>query len=123
LENANMKANTKKPTRPTKSVAVSKRPVQISLDQRLLRRVDADEETKAEGRSAFMVNAILLYLREKERRQIDAEIHGAYGGKADELYAESAPLMTGQLWPPEDDLVEGGAAPARGRAGRGRHGK
>lgn len=88
------------------------------MDPGLLRRVDADEETRAGGRSAFVVNAILLYLREKERQRIDAEIHRAYAGKADELFAEAEPLMAGQAWPPEDNLVEGGAAraPAKSRA-------
>jgi hypothetical protein len=105
-------------TKPRKSPATSKKPVQISLDPKLLQRVDADEETKASGRSAFMVNAILLYLREKERRRIDEEIHRAYAGQADELFAEAEPLMAGQVWPPDDDLVEVGEplAPARRRA-------
>jgi hypothetical protein len=107
-----MKSKVKKTTRPNKSAALSKKPVQISIDPKLLRRVDADEETKAGGRSAFVVNAILLYLREKERRRIDDEIHRAYAGKGDELYAEAEPLMAGQGWPPEDDLVEEGEAPA-----------
>jgi metal-responsive CopG/Arc/MetJ family transcriptional regulator len=69
------------------------RPVQISLDERLLERVDADPETRARGRSAFVRSAIAQYLAAKERRQIDAWIVAAYRGKADELAGEVADLM------------------------------
>jgi predicted transcriptional regulator len=100
-------------TKPRKSSAVSKKPVQISLDPGLLRRVDADAETRASGRSAFMTSAILLYLRDKERLRVDEEIHRSYAGQADGLAAEAEPIMARQLWPPDDDLVEVGVAAGR----------
>ena len=75
------------------------RPVQISLDEELLRRVDSDPETKRRGRSAVVRSALLLYLDSKRRRAIDAAILEAYGSAADEMLAEAAPIMTAQTWP------------------------
>jgi metal-responsive CopG/Arc/MetJ family transcriptional regulator len=75
------------------------KPVQISLDTALLDRIDQDPETQAEGRSAFVRKAIERYLGAKERRQIDARIVAAYGGKSDALLTEAAELMAAQAWP------------------------
>jgi metal-responsive CopG/Arc/MetJ family transcriptional regulator len=75
------------------------RPVQISLDEELLRRIDADPETQREGRSAFLRAAARVYLRAKERRQTDAAILKAYEGAADELLFEAEDLMAVQEWP------------------------
>jgi len=38
------------------------RPVQISMDAALLRRIDADPEVRQRGRSAFIRSAIEMYL-------------------------------------------------------------
>jgi metal-responsive CopG/Arc/MetJ family transcriptional regulator len=43
------------------------KPVQVSLDQELLRRIDRDPEARKLGRSAFIRNAVSTYLRAKER--------------------------------------------------------
>jgi metal-responsive CopG/Arc/MetJ family transcriptional regulator len=75
------------------------RAVQISLEQELLRRIDADPETRRKGRSAFMREAAELYLRAKERRAVDEAILRAYEGKADDLLAEVEALMGAQAWP------------------------
>ena len=75
------------------------KPVQISIDADLLERVDADAETRARGRSAFVRSAIEQYLRRKGRRQIDAQIEAAYRGRADAMLAESANVMDAQEWP------------------------
>jgi metal-responsive CopG/Arc/MetJ family transcriptional regulator len=77
------------------------RPVQISLDDDLLRRIDRDPEAKEKGRSAFIRAATELYLRAKERRRVDDEIRAAYQGKADELLAEIEHLLGAQSWPGE----------------------
>src|SRR5438067_13417266 len=53
------------------------KPVQISLDAELLKRIDGDKETKRKGRSAFIRSAIERYLREKEQREIDDQIRRA----------------------------------------------
>ena len=75
------------------------RPVQISLDEKLLRRIDADPESRRSGRSAFVRAAVSLYLRAKERKRIDEAIERAYGGQADALLEEMTTLMESQSWP------------------------
>jgi len=44
--------------------------IQFTLDEALLRRVDADPEVKARGRSAFLRNAINQYLGARRERSI-----------------------------------------------------
>lgn len=78
---------------------MSAKPVQISIDTQLLDRIDADEETRTRGRSAFVRSAIELYLTAKQRRQIEKQIAVAYQGQADALLDEAADLMGAQAWP------------------------
>jgi metal-responsive CopG/Arc/MetJ family transcriptional regulator len=75
------------------------KPVQISLDGQLLRRIDADPEAKAHGRSAFIRSAVVLYLEAKRKKQVDREIRKAFKGKADEVSAEIEDLIGAQAWP------------------------
>jgi len=75
------------------------KPVQITLDETILERVDADPETRAYGRSTFVRSAITRYLAAKERRQIDARIVAAYRDNADELAGEVADLIDAKAWP------------------------
>ena len=75
------------------------KPVQISLDTELLERIDADAETQARGRSAFMRSAVEGYLRAKRRRQLDAQIAAAYRDQSDIMLADVADLMDVQAWP------------------------
>jgi metal-responsive CopG/Arc/MetJ family transcriptional regulator len=75
------------------------KPVQVSIDTELLGRIDDDPETRTHGRSAFVRAAVEHYLVAKQRRQIDAQIAVAYGGRADDLLAEIADLMGAQAWP------------------------
>ena len=75
------------------------KPVQVSLDGDLLRRIDRDPEAKKLGRSAFIRNAVSTYLQAKERRDIDAAIRKAYAGKAGDLVDEVQELMRAQAWP------------------------
>ncbi|MCY4634251.1 MAG: ribbon-helix-helix protein, CopG family [Acidobacteria bacterium] len=70
------------------------------MDTELLRRVDADPEARERGRSAFIRSAVEMYLRAKRRREIDAQITGAYAESADGLLEEVADLLGGQEWPP-----------------------
>jgi metal-responsive CopG/Arc/MetJ family transcriptional regulator len=44
--------------------------IQFTIDEALLRRVDADRETKTVGRSAFLRRAIAEYLRRKRAGEI-----------------------------------------------------
>lgn len=77
------------------------KPVQISIDTALLERIDADAQTKSEGRSAFVRSAIELYLEARKRRQIDQSIRQAFGGASEALLAEVDSLIAGQAWPVE----------------------
>jgi metal-responsive CopG/Arc/MetJ family transcriptional regulator len=78
---------------------MASRPVQISLDQDLLRRIAAEPEARRHGRSAFIRSALRLYLKAKERHDIDRAIRRAYSGKADELLEEAEALFEVQEWP------------------------
>lgn len=75
------------------------KPVQVSIDVELLRRIDSDPETREKGRSAFVRAAVSSYLDAKRRREVDAAIRSAYGGAEDEVQAEVAELMDAQAWP------------------------
>jgi metal-responsive CopG/Arc/MetJ family transcriptional regulator len=75
------------------------KPVQISLDTELLRRIDRDGEARRDGRSAFIRSAVLLYLEAKRRKAIDEQIKKAFGGKGRGLSAEVEELMGAQTWP------------------------
>ncbi len=77
------------------------KPVQISIDTDLLRRIDEDPEVRERGRSAFVRSAVELYLRTKRRRATDRQIVKAYGGRADEMLSEIADLIDDQVWPEE----------------------
>jgi metal-responsive CopG/Arc/MetJ family transcriptional regulator len=75
------------------------RPVQISMDVELLRRIDRDPEARRQGRSAFVRSAVLLYLEAKRRKDIDDSIRNAFAGKASALPADVEELMAAQAWP------------------------
>jgi metal-responsive CopG/Arc/MetJ family transcriptional regulator len=76
------------------------KPVQISLDSELLRRIDRDPEARQKGRSALVRSAVLLYLEAKRRKEIDRQILKAFVGRAaDDLSGEIEGLMAAQAWP------------------------
>lgn len=75
------------------------RPVQISLDSELLSQIDADPEVQMKGRSAFIRSAVQLYLKAKERLEIEAGLAQAYSGKAGSLLEEVEELLGRQSWP------------------------
>jgi metal-responsive CopG/Arc/MetJ family transcriptional regulator len=77
------------------------RPVQISMDSDLLDQIDADPEALEKGRSAFIRSAVQLYLKAKERREIEGQLAQAYGGEAASLLAEVEALLDQQRWPSE----------------------
>ena len=76
------------------------KPVHVSMDTELLRRIDADPEVRHRGRSSFIRSAVEMYLRAKQRREIDAQIANAYGDQTDELLDEVADMIGVQAWPP-----------------------
>ncbi len=73
--------------------------VQVSIDSKLLERIDRDPETRERGRSAFLRSAAELYLAAKKRRRVDVEIRKAYEGSADDMLEEIESLMKAQVWP------------------------
>jgi metal-responsive CopG/Arc/MetJ family transcriptional regulator len=75
------------------------RPLQISIDTELLRRIDADPEAREKGRSAFIRSAVQLYFTIKERREIESRLARAYGGAADAALDEVRDLLDAQTWP------------------------
>jgi predicted RNA-binding protein YlxR (DUF448 family) len=75
------------------------KPVQISIELDLLRRIDADPETREKGRSAFVCSAVSSYLAAKRRKAIDLAIGAAYGKAAAAMEAEVSDLLDAQAWP------------------------
>lgn len=78
---------------------MSAKPVQISLDTDLLDRIDADPETRARGRSAFVRSAVERYLAVKQRQGIEESIAAAYRDRGESALAEVADLLDAQAWP------------------------
>jgi hypothetical protein len=74
------------------------RPVQISLDEKLLRALDSDPETKKRGRSAVVRVALLHYLAAKRTQKIDSAIRAAYERIPDDDDDLDA-FIAGQAWP------------------------
>jgi hypothetical protein len=64
------------------------KPVQVMMDEGLLRRLDADEEVRRSGRSAVLRRATAEYLRRSRSRRIAEAYRRAYrkdGGLGDEF--------------------------------------
>jgi metal-responsive CopG/Arc/MetJ family transcriptional regulator len=80
---------------------MSAKPVQISVDEELLDRIDRDPEARAKGRSAFIRSAVELYLTAKERREVEERLVRAYAGRSDAMLEEVVELLGGQAWPSE----------------------
>lgn len=61
--------------------------IQITVDDRLLARLDADPEVEEAGRSAVIRRAVEAYLRERRRTRVGDAYRRAYGSRAgrDEL--------------------------------------
>ena len=72
---------------------MSAKRVRISFGTDLLRRIDADPESRRTGRSTFIRAAIETYLTTRPRREIDAQIATAYDGCADQVLEEVADLI------------------------------
>jgi len=75
------------------------KPVQISLDEDLLHRIDEDVEVKDKGRSAFIRSAVEYYFLAKKRQQLDRQIREAYEGEADDMRDEIRDILGAQAWP------------------------
>jgi metal-responsive CopG/Arc/MetJ family transcriptional regulator len=74
--------------------------VQISVDEKLLTRIDRQPLARKHGRSALIRAAVEAYLANDRTRTIDDAYDRAYGGRASKnAFEEFAPLMKGQAWP------------------------
>jgi metal-responsive CopG/Arc/MetJ family transcriptional regulator len=58
------------------------KPVQILMDEALLRRLDADDEVRIRGRSAVLRRAASEYLRRSRSKRIAEAYRRAYGKDA-----------------------------------------
>lgn len=56
--------------------------IQITVDEELLVRLDADPEVRELGRSAVVRRAVDAYLRQRRRREIGEAYRKAYGSQA-----------------------------------------
>jgi hypothetical protein len=81
------------------TTGMAARPVQISIDEELLQRIDADPDTRERGRSAFIRSAVEAHFRMLEQRQIEANLIRSYAGQADAMLDEVRDLLDDQEWP------------------------
>lgn len=73
--------------------------IQITFDERLLARLDADAEVKRDGRSAVLRRAVAQYLERKRRTAIADAYRRGYGkSPADGDFAAWADEA---VWPEE----------------------
>lgn len=72
--------------------------IQITLDEQLLARLDADSEVRRHGRSAVLRRAAEEYLRRGRKRAIDSQYAKAYGAQPG-LGAEFAGWEGEGSWP------------------------
>jgi hypothetical protein len=82
------------------SAIMPSRPVQISIDVELLKKVDRDEETKRTGRSGVVRRALEYYLEAKRRRGVDLQLRQAYGRKP--LEQDVLDVIAAQAWPEDE---------------------
>ena len=78
---------------------MASKPVQVSLDDEILKAMDADPEARSQGRSAFVRAAVRHYLRAKKRCDVDLALQQAFAGQAEDMLAETDDLPELQLWP------------------------
>lgn len=74
--------------------------IQVSFDEKLLARLDADPDTKSLGRSAVMRRAVELYLRQKNDRAVADAYRRAYA-KDRGRDAELEVWESEAVWPEE----------------------
>lgn len=55
--------------------------IQITVDERLLERLNRDPEVRSLGRSAVFRRAVEAYLRDRRRAEVANAYRRAYGGR------------------------------------------
>ena len=74
--------------------------IQITIDEGLLAKLDSDEETQRDGRSAVLRRAVAEYLKQRRRASIAANYRKAYAnGKG--LSPEFEGWELEGVWPTE----------------------
>ena len=81
--------------------------IQITLDEDLIRELDADERVRAIGRSALLRQLAREYLRRERERRIDEQYARAYGD-GDGVDPEWADWEEAGQWPSEPSNAGGG---------------
>lgn len=76
------------------------KPVQVMLDEDLLRRLAASEEVRERGRSEVVRRAVDDYLRRREREDITNRYRKAYSS-TDDLEGELDGWTEEGVWPDE----------------------
>jgi metal-responsive CopG/Arc/MetJ family transcriptional regulator len=76
------------------------KPVQITIDERLLARLDSDPDVKRRGRSAVIRRLLTDYLRNRRRRAIGRAYERAYKS-VDPLQGEWERWAEEGTWPEE----------------------
>ncbi len=74
--------------------------IQITLDEKLLAALDADEEVRRLGRSAVLRAIAAEYIERRRRAGISRQYQKAYGGRGG-LGEEFAGWEREGTWPPE----------------------
>jgi metal-responsive CopG/Arc/MetJ family transcriptional regulator len=74
--------------------------IQITMDEKLLSRLDADETVRRDGRSAVLRRAAEDYLRKRRKRAIAQQYLRAYGAGSG-LGAEFGAWENEGTWPEE----------------------
>ena len=72
------------------------KPLQITIDEPLLKRLDADDEVKRDGRSAVIRRAIAEYLRRRRKRVVTESYRRGY---ADGVGEELSEWVSEGTWP------------------------
>jgi metal-responsive CopG/Arc/MetJ family transcriptional regulator len=75
--------------------------IQITVDEDLLTRLDADEETKRTGRSAVFRRAVEAYLQRRRRAGITDSYRRGYGKKKAALDYGFDTWENEGVWPSE----------------------
>src|SRR5450631_1330483 len=75
------------------------KPIQITVDERLLKSLDANAEAKRDGRSAVIRRALAQYLARLRSAELDERIRRAYGKTPVDPELEGWEL--GGTWPSE----------------------
>jgi metal-responsive CopG/Arc/MetJ family transcriptional regulator len=76
------------------------KPIQILVDEQLLRDLDADEEVCKHGRSAVLRRAAAEYLRRVRSRRIAEQYRRAYSEK-EQVSEELEGWASEGVWPEE----------------------